>query len=120
MVIACDGIWDELSSEQVVASVCRARDTGNDPSTNVIMDSLLHAGKQFPGGVGELLSVPPPQCRRYRDDMTVHVCSLDANLPLTAAGPGASTDVPVLDLAIAKEARPDRVSQILLAKGAKL
>jgi hypothetical protein len=100
-------IKDELSSEQVVATVT-SRQHGKNAATTLIAASLNHAALRCPGGVEELLAIPAPQCRRYRDDMTVQVMFFNGEV---------GNDVPMVELGLPK--RVDRVGP-LLAGRAKL
>jgi hypothetical protein len=72
-------ILDELSSEQVVKTVA-SRPAGDNAATTLIEAALTHASRRCPGGVTELMEIPAPECRRYRDDMTVQVLFFDGEV----------------------------------------
>ncbi|KAI8892768.1 phosphatase 2C-like domain-containing protein [Globomyces pollinis-pini] len=87
LVLACDGLWDELSSEkavQVVQSNLDSRFSGNY-STALIKAAFSGAGKgasmDDPGRIQHILSLKSPQSRRFRDDITVKVIHLGSGLP---------------------------------------
>ncbi|KAJ3218836.1 hypothetical protein HK099_004912 [Clydaea vesicula] len=98
LLLACDGIYDELSSEEAVECVNRylqhssllptsknmlQKDKNNNllPKyefkkdencmTNIIRNSLLVAARE--DNLKKLMAIPAPNCRRYRDDMTGYV-----------------------------------------------
>jgi hypothetical protein len=97
-----------LTSEQVVATVA-SRKSGDNAATALIASSLHHAASELcPGGVEELLAIPSPKCRRYRDDMTAQVMFFDGVI---------GEDVPMVELGL--PTRVDRVGP-LLAGRAKL
>ncbi|KAJ1975322.1 hypothetical protein H4R35_003195 [Dimargaris xerosporica] len=85
LVVASDGLYDELSNVEVVQAVAEfweakmyAAQTPA-PSTTVVDDNAAtHVIRRALGGqdhdiIGRLLAIPAPQSRRYRDDITVTV-----------------------------------------------
>ncbi|KAI8908369.1 phosphatase 2C-like domain-containing protein [Gorgonomyces haynaldii] len=77
LILATDGLWDELENEQVAQELgdwYQSKD--GHPCTRLIKRAL--------GGptvseerITHHLSIPAPQCRRYRDDITVGVLLFD-------------------------------------------
>jgi hypothetical protein len=98
---------DELTSEQVIKTVA-SRPAGGNAATELIEASLTHASRRCPGGVKELMEIPAPECRRYRDDMTVQVMFFDGVV---------GGDVDLVEMGMPE--RADRVGP-LLAGRAKL
>lgn len=89
MILATDGLWDTLPSEDAVAMVADliegARPTSlaeptiytkmdSNAATHLIRNSL---GGRDHGRVQQLLRLQPPISRRYRDDVTVNVVFFD-------------------------------------------
>ena len=82
MILACDGLWDEMTSQQSVEIVS---DLVKTKSFENFATSLIKAGLSDPNNhrsvnmerIQHHLSIPPPKCRRYRDDMTVNVLFLE-------------------------------------------
>jgi pyruvate dehydrogenase phosphatase len=79
LVIACDGLWDEMSSNTSVKIVTELIDKGYNQNyaTALIQAAISGYGS---GGVildasriQHSLSIPVPHSRRFRDDMTVGV-----------------------------------------------
>lgn len=90
LILACDGLWDELSSEKSVEVVSKYLE---DKYQENFATTLMKAGiSGYEVGNGLLdhdriqhnLSIPSPLSRRYRDDMTVCVAffeRLDDSIP---------------------------------------
>ena len=68
LVLGTDGIYDMLSSEQVIEC---------DDARDIVWRSVQKAGK---GKVDELLNIPAPWCRKFRDDMTALVVRFDGDV----------------------------------------
>ncbi|KAJ1980174.1 hypothetical protein H4R34_002557 [Dimargaris verticillata] len=88
LVVASDGLYDELSSAEVVQAVAEfweakmynnAQPSPPTTSSGVVDDNAAtHVIRRALGGqdhdiIGRLLAIPAPQSRRYRDDITVTV-----------------------------------------------
>lgn len=78
LVVACDGIFDELSSEDVVLLVdthikAKSSHDFDNAASHLVRNALQVAANDKGSSIQELLDIPPPQCRRYRDDMTAYV-----------------------------------------------
>ena len=68
LIMASDGLWDELSSEEAVNVV--ARHSQNEPATELIKEALSDGD---PAQLQRILGIPAPKSRRYRDDITVSI-----------------------------------------------
>ncbi|CAG8601687.1 1413_t:CDS:1 [Paraglomus brasilianum] len=86
LVIATDGLWDRMSSEDAVALVAGLIDESSrkEDKQTVYVDQHTgtHLIRNALGGSDEhslktLLTVPPPLSRRYRDDITIAVVIFD-------------------------------------------
>ncbi|CAG8595745.1 8783_t:CDS:1 [Paraglomus occultum] len=86
LVIATDGLWDSMSSEDAVALVAGLMDVSsrNEDKQKIYVDQHTgtHLIRNALGGSDEhslktLLTVPPPMSRRYRDDITIAVVIFD-------------------------------------------
>jgi len=84
MVLATDGLWDMLSVDEVVGLVGKWVDNKakpgkiNDKFTIQDKNAATHLARNALGGgdenyVSALLTIPSPQSRRFRDDITVQV-----------------------------------------------
>ncbi|PVZ97692.1 hypothetical protein BB558_006343 [Smittium angustum] len=84
IIIATDGLWDRLTSQQAVDVVGSWIDKGSDgtlgsknqnPSSNLIKLSLSYDynGNLISDLPNTLLAIPSPYSRRYRDDISVYV-----------------------------------------------
>ncbi|KAJ1737649.1 hypothetical protein LPJ68_005971, partial [Coemansia sp. RSA 1086] len=96
IVIASDGLYDQLSDEEVIDSVAQwyearsdvNKDAGSD-STLTTQDSngathLIRAalstdrlGRRSDSVIRRLLAIPPPHSRRFRDDISVTIVTLN-------------------------------------------
>ncbi|KAJ2453012.1 [Pyruvate dehydrogenase [acetyl-transferring]]-phosphatase 1, mitochondrial [Coemansia sp. RSA 2336] len=96
IVIASDGLYDQLSDEEVIDSVAQwyearhdaSKDAGSD-STLTTQDSngathLIRAalstdrlGRRSDSVIRRLLAIPPPHSRRFRDDISVTIVTLN-------------------------------------------
>jgi serine/threonine protein phosphatase PrpC len=83
LILACDGLWDDMSSEQsvqLVSKLIKEKYSGNY-ATALIKAALSGYGEG--GGlenwerIQHHYSIPSPQSRRYRDDMTINVVFFD-------------------------------------------
>ena len=70
IVMATDGLWDELSNEQAVQVVGNSINTKSNASTELIRHALSHGD---PNRLNHILAIPSPLSRRYRDDITTSV-----------------------------------------------
>lgn len=79
LILACDGLWDFMSSKTAVKVVKEMMDKGYDEN---YATALIQAGISGYGSGGSILdkeriqhslSIPAPKCRRFRDDMSVNV-----------------------------------------------
>lgn len=68
IVLACDGVWDAMTSEEVVAFV--AADKGDRPgvASRLVSEVLRREVEACGMGVVELMSLPPGRQRRTRHD----------------------------------------------------
>lgn len=69
VILATDGLWDELSSEEAVATV-ESCDVSENSATSLITYAL---GGGDPTYLAHNLAIPPPLARKYRDDVTATV-----------------------------------------------
>ncbi|KAJ3258961.1 [Pyruvate dehydrogenase [acetyl-transferring]]-phosphatase 1, mitochondrial [Boothiomyces macroporosus] len=74
MIIACDGLWDDISSSDAVNHIGEL--IQKDYKGNFATDLMIKALGQERESVRHILSIPAPQSRRYRDDLTVNVVLL--------------------------------------------
>jgi serine/threonine protein phosphatase PrpC len=79
LILACDGLWDDMSSEKSVEIISKlvGENYTNNYATALIQAALSGAEHGGPlvdnEKIQHHLSIQPPLCRRYRDDMTVNV-----------------------------------------------
>ncbi|KAJ3385254.1 hypothetical protein HDU92_003141 [Lobulomyces angularis] len=88
LILASDGLWDDLSNEESVKIMQnylhsnKFIDTFDEKiekdfvfedlnASTLLIKNSLH--KNSKGDIGKLLSIPYPKCRNYRDDVTVEV-----------------------------------------------
>jgi pyruvate dehydrogenase phosphatase len=94
LVLACDGLWDDLESEtavKIVKNLVEEKYQGN--YATVLMKAAMSGCED--GGkledlerIRHLLSIPAPKSRRYRDDMTVNVVIFENAVPGLNVAPG--------------------------------
>jgi serine/threonine protein phosphatase PrpC len=83
MIMACDGLWDDLSSEKSVEIVSGLMNEGYKENYATALFKAALSGAEQGGPLNDIdriqhhLSIPPPLCRRYRDDMTINVLFFD-------------------------------------------
>jgi pyruvate dehydrogenase phosphatase len=91
LIMATDGLWDEISSETsvgIVAELVKKQFSGNF-ATSLIKAALSDI--DYSGNLEDMdriqhhLSIQPPQSRRFRDDITVNVCIFDDIVPNTSS-----------------------------------
>eukprot|EP00045_Choanoeca_perplexa_P006229 m.52889 g.52889 ORF g.52889 m.52889 type:complete len:497 (-) comp13527_c0_seq1:38-1528(-) len=82
LILATDGLWDVCDPEEAVEVVEEAIRTGADAlsAAGKLVKFALERYASFAqlGSVQELLRIPSPQSRNYRDDVTVMVTFLDS------------------------------------------
>ncbi|KAI8894434.1 phosphatase 2C-like domain-containing protein [Globomyces pollinis-pini] len=82
LILACDGLWDELSSSKsvdIVGKLLEDKYKGNYATTlmNAALSGADSGGKlEDPTRIQHHLSISAPYSRRYRDDMTINVVHL--------------------------------------------
>lgn len=69
LILATDGLWDEISSESAVDFVAKYKDETH-VATELIQEALSK-GDEF--RLARILGIPAGVSRRYRDDITVNV-----------------------------------------------
>ncbi|KAJ1966625.1 [Pyruvate dehydrogenase [acetyl-transferring]]-phosphatase 1, mitochondrial [Dispira parvispora] len=87
LVIATDGLYDELGNAEIVQTVAEfweakvhspevdhAKTLDNNAATHLIRKAF---GGDDPEIIGRLLSIPPPKSRSNRDDITITVIFFD-------------------------------------------
>ncbi|KAJ3348925.1 [Pyruvate dehydrogenase [acetyl-transferring]]-phosphatase 1, mitochondrial [Kappamyces sp. JEL0680] len=105
IVLACDGLWDDMDSNtsvQVVKNLMGKGYTGN--YSTALMIAALSGNGRFPERVQHSLSIPAPKSRGYRDDMTVSVLFFPSakvpkavsSIPLPPVPPFTPTTAPQL------------------------
>ncbi|KAJ1662065.1 hypothetical protein EV178_006190 [Coemansia sp. RSA 1646] len=95
IVIASDGLYDQLSDAEVIDTVAqwyeanrKAVDSGGtstlitpdkNAATHLIRTALStdHQGRRNDTVIRTLLAIPPPHSRRFRDDISVTIVTLD-------------------------------------------
>ncbi|RKO85293.1 phosphatase 2C-like domain-containing protein [Blyttiomyces helicus] len=87
LIVACDGIWDEITNEQAVAAVAQWLETEPSAESPLVRDAnaashlvraALAGGKDGDSElVSRLLTVPESEARSWRDDMTAIVVLFD-------------------------------------------
>lgn len=75
MVIATDGLWDELSSQNVVDVAASNIKSGENVATKLIEAAFTDSAENHPNPdyMRHMMSIPKETSRRYRDDVTVNV-----------------------------------------------
>ena len=77
LILATDGLWDELSSEEAMAVISK---TSDENKASGLIKRALGAGDS--DRLVKNLSIPSPESRRFRDDVTVsvvHFGNIEAN-----------------------------------------
>ncbi|KAI8811469.1 phosphatase 2C-like domain-containing protein, partial [Cladochytrium replicatum] len=72
LILATDGLWDVLESDDAVDAVARLPG-GANAATELVRCALGDGDSGDVVKMGRVLGIPPPQSRRYRDDVTVRV-----------------------------------------------
>jgi pyruvate dehydrogenase phosphatase len=78
VILATDGLWDELTSDEAVQIVAKNQEKH---TATALIEQALSGGD--PNRLGQILGIPAPKSRRYRDDMTVNVLFLSTDSPET-------------------------------------
>ena len=80
MVLACDGLWDELESKDavnIVSGLVKEKENKCDNYATALITAALSHSKDHKtirmDRIQHHFSIPAPTCRRHRDDMTVNV-----------------------------------------------
>ncbi|EGD78004.1 phosphatase type 2C [Salpingoeca rosetta] len=82
LILATDGVWDVVSSDEAVQVVSKALKSGSSTLlaaaqlTKRALERYAEEGTQ--GDVDKLLEIQAPQARNYRDDITCSVVLLEA------------------------------------------
>jgi pyruvate dehydrogenase phosphatase len=105
LILASDGLWDEVSSESSVELVSQWRKQGVlDPAMRLSKAALSAYEQSRHADDGEriqqVLSVPAPKSRKVRDDITVQVVSWEGvqrGQPMEEVAPYTSPGSPQLD-----------------------
>jgi pyruvate dehydrogenase phosphatase len=96
MVIATDGLWDELESETVAQFTGTLLESGSSSgnSATMLVKRALGGPDLNEERISHNLSIPAPLSRRYRDDITVNVIKFNSDaageLPPVPAKSGSS------------------------------
>ena len=69
MILATDGLWDELDS----TAACQVVGTTKEHAATALLKSA------FGMDANHLLSIPASQSRKYRDDVTINVIKFDTD-----------------------------------------
>jgi pyruvate dehydrogenase phosphatase len=83
LILACDGLWDDLSSEksvEIVSQLIQGKYQGNYATALIkaALSDYEHVGVfENWDRIQHHYSIPPPKSRRYRDDMTINVVFFD-------------------------------------------
>ncbi|KAI8835891.1 phosphatase 2C-like domain-containing protein [Chytridium lagenaria] len=106
LVLATDGLYDVLESDDVVSVVSEYMRHKNlvSPPVDKRVDKWLHVDENAAtdllrnalGGPDEertrkLLAIPAPLSRRFRDDITINVIFFGQNAPTLSSSPSSST-----------------------------
>ncbi|KAJ2021496.1 [Pyruvate dehydrogenase [acetyl-transferring]]-phosphatase 1, mitochondrial [Coemansia sp. RSA 455] len=92
IVIASDGLYDQLSDAEVIGSVSQWYEAHNqkgastltteddNAATHLIRAALStdQSGRRSDTYIRRLLAIPPPHSRRFRDDISVTIVTLNA------------------------------------------
>ncbi|XP_031501546.1 protein phosphatase 2C 29-like [Nymphaea colorata] len=82
LVLSSDGLYQYLSNEEVVSHVGNFMEkfTDGDPAQYLIEELLFRAAKKAGMDFHELLDIPQGDRRKYHDDVTVMVISLEGRI----------------------------------------
>nr|XP_009785866.1 PREDICTED: probable protein phosphatase 2C 26 [Nicotiana sylvestris] len=82
LVLSSDGLYQYLSNEEVVSLVENFMEKfpDGDPAQHLIAELLFRAAKKAGMDFHELLDIPQGDRRKYHDDVTVMVISLEARI----------------------------------------
>ncbi|KAL4178505.1 hypothetical protein AMTRI_Chr13g115370 [Amborella trichopoda] len=82
LVLSSDGLYQYLSNEEVVSHVENFMEKfpDGDPAQYLIEELLFRAAKKAGMGFHELLDIPQGDRRKYHDDVTVMVISLEGRI----------------------------------------
>lgn len=82
LVLSSDGLYQDLSNEEVVSHVENFMEKfpDGDPAQHLIEELLFRAAKKAGMDLHELLDIPQGDRRKYHDDVTVMVISLEGRI----------------------------------------
>ncbi|XP_057510226.1 LOW QUALITY PROTEIN: protein phosphatase 2C 29-like [Actinidia eriantha] len=82
LVLSSDGLYQYLSNQEVVSHVesFMEKFPDGDPAQHLIEELLLRAAKKAGMDLHELLDIPQGDRRKYHDDVTVMVISLEGRI----------------------------------------
>ncbi|CAK9876347.1 unnamed protein product [Sphagnum jensenii] len=82
LVLSSDGLYQYLSNEEVVSHVewCLEKSPDGDPAQCLIEELLFRAAKKNGMDFHELLDIPQGDRRKYHDDVSVMVISLEGRI----------------------------------------
>ncbi|TKY70720.1 phosphatase 2C 29 [Spatholobus suberectus] len=82
LILSSDGLYQYLSNEEVVSQVesFMEKFPDGDPAQHLIEELLLRAAKKAGMDFHELLDIPQGDRRKYHDDVTVMVISLEGRI----------------------------------------
>ncbi|XP_010543309.1 PREDICTED: probable protein phosphatase 2C 66 [Tarenaya hassleriana] len=82
LILSSDGLYEYFSNEEVIFAVESfiAAFPEGDPAQHLIEEVLLRAAKKFGMDFHELLEIPQGDRRRYHDDVSVIVISLEGRI----------------------------------------
>ncbi|KAL9422677.1 hypothetical protein AB3S75_034872 [Citrus x aurantiifolia] len=82
LVLSSDGLYQYLTNQEVVSLVesFMEKFPDGDPAQHLIEELLLHAAKRAGMDLHELLDIPQGDRRKYHDDVTVMVISLEGRI----------------------------------------
>jgi serine/threonine protein phosphatase PrpC len=82
LILSSDGLYQYLNNEEVVSQVesFMEKFPEGDPAQHLIEELLLRAAKKAGLDFHELLDIPQGDRRKYHDDVTVMVISLEGRI----------------------------------------
>ncbi|KAI3689581.1 hypothetical protein L2E82_47542 [Cichorium intybus] len=82
LILSSDGLYQYFSNQEVVSHVDNFMDKfpDGDPAQHLIEELLLRAAKKAGMDLHELLDIPQGDRRKYHDDVTVMVISLEGRI----------------------------------------
>ncbi|KAE8657260.1 Protein phosphatase 2C 29 [Hibiscus syriacus] len=82
LILSSDGLYQYLSNQEVVSLVESFMEQfpDGDPAQHLIEEVLMHAAKKAGMDFHELLDIPTGDRRKYHDDVTVMVISLEGRI----------------------------------------